>query len=73
MNGSEPENFTELMKDSDKFMGEVNRAVQNTLRVHKMLGYPVAVWRDGQVVWIPPEEIPINHETNGDSLTLPSY
>jgi hypothetical protein len=73
MNGSEPENFTELMQDSDKFMDEVNRAVQNTLRVHKLLGYPVAVWRDGQVVWIPPEEIPVTRESNGDPLTLPSY
>lgn len=25
---------------------------------HRRLGHPIAVWRDGRVVWIPPEEIP---------------
>jgi hypothetical protein len=73
MSAPDPTNFTDLMRDSDKFMGEVNNAVQNVLRVHKMLGYPVAVWRDGQVVWIPAEEIPINGNANGESVKLPSY
>ena len=64
--------FTQLMKDSDRFMDEVNSAVQNALRVHKMLGYPVAVWRDGQVVWVPADEIPIK-ESNGSMPLPPSY
>jgi len=73
MNHSVPGSFTDLMKDSDRFMREVNKAVQNTLRVHKMLGYPVVAWRDGRVVWVPPEQIPLNEEDNGDSPTLPSF
>jgi hypothetical protein len=34
------------------------KAVREALVVHKRLGHPIATWRDGKVVWIPPEEIP---------------
>jgi len=48
---------------ADKFRdGRVERAVQRAVRealaMHKALGHPIATWRDGKVVWIPPEEIP---------------
>jgi hypothetical protein len=32
-------------------------AIQAALRRHKLAGNPVAAWRDGKVVIIPPEEI----------------
>ena len=35
------------------------RAVREAIRRHKLLGNPVAVWRDGKVVLVPPEEIVI--------------
>jgi hypothetical protein len=34
--------------------------VREALKRHKLAGNPVCVWRDGKVVWIPPEEIPID-------------
>jgi hypothetical protein len=34
------------------------KAVREALVVHKRLGHPIATWRDGEVVWIPPEQIP---------------
>lgn len=34
------------------------KAVHEALVVHKRLGHPIATWRHGKVVWIPPEEIP---------------
>jgi hypothetical protein len=33
-------------------------AVREAIRRHKCLGQSIAVWRDGQVVVVPPEEIP---------------
>jgi hypothetical protein len=33
------------------------RAVQEALRDHKRAGNPIAEWRDGRVVLVPPEEI----------------
>jgi hypothetical protein len=38
------------------------RAVRDALKRHKQAGNPIAVWRDGQVVWIAPEDIPIAAE-----------
>lgn len=34
-------------------------AVRDALRMHKRLGNPIAAWKDGQVVIIPPDEIVI--------------
>jgi hypothetical protein len=40
----------------------MQRAVREALLGHKRAGNPIAVWRDGQVVVIPPEEIPGDEE-----------
>ena len=34
-------------------------AVNDALRMHKRLGNPIAAWKDGKVIIIPPEEIVI--------------
>ena len=33
------------------------RAVEEAVRDHKRAGNPIAEWRDGRVVLVPPEEI----------------
>ena len=35
-----------------------NRALRREQAVHKALGVPWAVWRDGAVHWIAPEDLP---------------
>ncbi len=40
----------------------MRKAVREAVRRHKLLGYPIAVGRDGKVVWIPPEEIEVPPE-----------
>jgi hypothetical protein len=48
-------------------IGEVlQRAVNHALLMHKRLGNPIAAWKDGKVVIVPPEEIVI---TADDSET----
>lgn len=43
----------------NKILEAVNLAVQEAVRAHKRAGNPIATLDDnGQVVWIPPEEIP---------------
>ena len=37
----------------------MRKAVREAVLRHKLLGQPIAVGRDGKVVWIPPEEIEI--------------
>ena len=41
---------------------------RRAVRMHKLLGNPIAIWRDGKVVWIPPEEIQI--EESPEDLPL---
>jgi hypothetical protein len=48
--------FIDHGKDIERVL---QRAVHDALRMHKRLGNPVAVCKDGKVVIIPPEEIVI--------------
>lgn len=40
----------------------MRKAVRKALLQHKQEGLPVAVWRNDQVEWIAPEDIPIEPE-----------
>jgi hypothetical protein len=40
----------------------MKKGVRDALRRHKLLGESIAVWRDGKVVIVPPEEIEIPDE-----------
>ena len=35
----------------------ISRGVNEAVLTHARLGYAVPEWRDGKVVWVPPEEI----------------
>jgi hypothetical protein len=37
----------------------LGRAAQEALRMHKRMGNPIAVGKAGEVIWIPPEKIPV--------------
>jgi hypothetical protein len=49
----------EHAKDIEKIL---QRAVNHALLMHKHLGNPIASWKDGKVVIVPPEEIVISPE-----------
>jgi len=38
----------------------MREAVREALLRHKLLGHPVVVWRDGRVVWVQPDDIPVD-------------
>lgn len=61
MNPDQPD-LDEILADTDRVESALRNAVQAALRLHKRAGNPIAVWRDGQVVWLPPEEIPVSLE-----------
>jgi hypothetical protein len=49
---------TSRLVDFGKEIEEVlQRAVRLALLMHKRLGNPIATWKDGRVVIVPPEEI----------------
>lgn len=51
-------NPLDRVEDVPRILAAMQRAVREALLEHKRLGNPVAVWRDGRVVWLQPDEIP---------------
>ena len=49
-----------LVKQADEIEQIFRKAVRHELSIHKRLGNPIAIWKDGKVVIIPPEEIPVD-------------
>ena len=49
----------ERVNDIPRILRALKEATEEALGRHKLAGNPVAVWRDGRVEWVPPEEIPI--------------
>jgi hypothetical protein len=47
----------ERVNDLPRILEEMTRAVRQALLRHKQAGNPVAIWREGKVHWVPPEEI----------------
>ncbi len=48
----------ERVGDTERNLRAMRTAIRAALLDHKRAGNPVAVWRDNQVVWIAPEDIP---------------
>ena len=59
MNSDEPKDVRAIMLDGRLIHQALREAWARTLIQHKRMGTPIVVWRDGQVVWIPAEEIEI--------------
>jgi len=64
-------------KTIDQFLADgaaVDRAMREAVRQalvrHKRLGESIIVWRDGKVVELPPEEIPV--DVNGGTPSHPA-
>jgi hypothetical protein len=53
--------------DLERIERALRAAVRDALQRHKRDGDPVAVWREGRVVWLPPDQIPIAEESSETS------
>lgn len=49
----------ERASDLERIERALRAAVRDALLRHKRDGDPVAVWREGRVVWLQPDDIPI--------------
>lgn len=49
--------LTAILQDHDKISGALRRAALQAVQAHKAEGLPLAMWRDGRVVWMSAEEV----------------
>ena len=52
--------ITKMFLKGDRIDKALAEAVREALRQHKRAGNPIAEWRDGKVVWVQPEHIPVD-------------
>jgi hypothetical protein len=64
--GQSPNGKLDLVEQADEIERILQKAVRHELSIHKRLGNPVAVWRDGKVVVIPSEEIVLSTTLKGE-------
>jgi hypothetical protein len=64
MSHSEP-TLKELFEDGRAIDEALREAARDARRLHKALGNPMATWKDGQVIWIQPEDIEIDDDRSG--------
>jgi hypothetical protein len=60
---------SERADDLDLIERALRAAVRDALQRHKRDGDPVAVWREGRVVWLQPDEIPIFVDESHEGAT----
>lgn len=58
----QPTSPADRVADLPKIQEALGRGVRDALRRHKQAHNPVVTWRDGRVVWVAPEDIPIDLE-----------
>ncbi len=51
--------ISETFEDKEKITRALSKAVNKALLQHKTAGNPIASWKDGKIVWIQPEDIPV--------------
>lgn len=56
-----------VVTDQTAILNALNRGSKEALRRHKLLGQPIAIWRDGKAVVIPADEIRIDDEPPASS------
>jgi hypothetical protein len=56
----------ERVGDLDRIERALRAAVRDALQRHKRDGDPVAVWREGRVVWLSPDQIPNTGDESND-------
>ena len=65
----EPGNISALFEDGAAIDAALARAAEAARREARLLGRPLIVWQDGQVVEVPPDQIPAGSPRAAPSTT----
>jgi hypothetical protein len=49
--------ISELLLDPNTVLDAGREAAADAIRLHKQMGLPLAVWRDGHIAWVTAEEL----------------
>ena len=49
--------ISELLSDPGVVLQAAREAAADAIQRHKQMGLPLAVWKDGAVAWVAPEEL----------------
>lgn len=60
MKTDEPIDVRERLADHKGTQAALAAGVRAAVRRHKLLGNPIAAWKDGRVVWLAPDEIELD-------------
>lgn len=52
--------ISQIMNDGEKVRAIIQSGINAALLKHKQAGNPVCEWKNDQVVWLEPEQIPVN-------------
>lgn len=52
-----------ILQDDTLIDRALQKAARRAIREHKQEGLPLAMWRDGKVVWVPAEELEAQFDT----------
>lgn len=52
-----PEDLLTILREGVLVERALQKASLQAIREHKEAGLPLAMWRDGKVVWVPAEEL----------------
>jgi hypothetical protein len=55
--GKAEDRIQKILNDSAQLTQIIQAGIQAALVKHKQAKNPICEWRDGKVVWVPPEEI----------------
>ncbi|HLK59311.1 MAG TPA: hypothetical protein VKU00_22315 [Chthonomonadaceae bacterium] len=64
-----PADLVRQIAEAEEMARAVRKAVREAVLDHKRAGNPVADWRDGKVVIVPPEEIDLPEEDASQNNT----
>jgi hypothetical protein len=56
--------ISELFEDGRAIDEALREAARDARRLHKALGNPMATWHNGRVVWVQPEDINIDDDSD---------
>lgn len=60
MSVPEKPDISEVFADNERVGRALARGVRDALAMHKALGNPVVECRDGEIIWVQPEDISIS-------------